>query len=187
AGGVGQTGDADVDFGGGAFGDDVAAGAAGDDAGAYGSPALQIGEGRDAEELVRELQDGAGAGFEVQAGVRGAALDPKDVGAYTFAGSLHLTIQAGGGLEDQHGRALLRFGFRQRAGGGAADFFVRVELHDDATGDRSVEVAEGLEGEEGDGDATLHVEDARPVSAVGGGSEGHVAEGPCGVDGVVVT
>ncbi len=185
-GGVSGAGDADIDFGLSEGGDDVGARAAGDDTGVDREAALQVGEALDAGDLAGEFEDRARAGFKVDTGVGGAAVDGDGVVADALAGGFEAPVEAGAGLEDEDGEALFRGFLSEGARCLAAYLFVGIELEDDSPGDGNVEIDEGLHGEEEKGDAGFHVEDARSPETSFGVPEGHGGEGAERPDGVGV-
>ena len=100
---VSEARDAEIDVGLGVGGDDVAAGAALDDAGVDGGAFGEVSEASDALDLMGKFDDGAGSLGEVDAGVGGVAGDFDGVAADAFAGGFEFTAESGAGLQDQDG------------------------------------------------------------------------------------
>ena len=94
-----------------AVGDDVGAGAAGDDVGVDGDTSAQVVPLLEAGDLRGEFVDGVDSFFGSEAGVGRSAVDDEFGFSHTFAGSFQQAAGAERGLQHEYGVAALGFCF----------------------------------------------------------------------------
>ena len=116
----------------------------------------------------------------------GTAVDANLELAGSLAGGLERASEAVSRFEDKGRIAEAGFAFRDRARGGAPDFLVRVEQHDDLPADGDAMFPKGGEGKEAHHDARLHVKDSWAVGAAAADAERHAGECAEVPDGVQV-
>ena len=184
--GVFDAGDAEIEYGAGALGDDVGARAAFDDAGADRRPRRGIGECADALDLQGEFVNRVHSLFRIQAGVRGFSEYGEFHFAGAFAGRFQFPFDTGGGLENEDGSRLAGEAFDEFAGVVAADFFVGGEEAENGGGEGHAGGGERFDGGESDGEARLHVERSGARDAAAADAEWHALERAERIDGVVM-